>query len=45
MRVEPEYFRCDAWAYIAALDVHHARVFGRCEAPNGIIPLTAWSSR
>ena len=39
MRVEHEYFRCGAWAYIAALDVHHARVFGRCEAKNGIAPL------
>jgi hypothetical protein len=24
--------------YIAALDVHHARIFGRCEAKNGIAP-------
>ena len=38
MRVEHEYWRCGAWAYIAALDVHHARVFGRCEAQNGIAP-------
>ena len=38
MRVDHEYFRCGAWAYIAALDVHHARVFGRCEAKNGIAP-------
>jgi hypothetical protein len=38
MRVEHEYFREGAWAYIAALDVHHARVFGRCEANNGIAP-------
>jgi hypothetical protein len=29
MRVEHEYGRCGAWAYIAALDVHRARVFGR----------------
>jgi len=29
MLVEHEYARCGAWAYIAALDVHHARVFGR----------------
>ena len=36
MRVEHEYARCGAWAYIAALDVHHARVFGRCEATTGI---------
>ena len=27
-----------AWAYIAGLDVHHARIFGRCEAKNGIDP-------
>lgn len=38
MRVEHEYFRCGAWAYIAALDVHHARIFGRCETKNGIAP-------
>lgn len=38
MRVEHEYFRCGAWAYIAALDVHHARIFGRCETQNGIAP-------
>lgn len=35
-RVEHEYVRCGAWAYLAALDVHRARVFGRCEARNGI---------
>ena len=45
MRVDHEYSRCDAWAYIAALDVHHARVFGRCEPKTGTFPLTAWSSR
>ncbi len=38
MRVEHEYTRCGAWAYIAGLDVHHARIFGRCEAKNGIDP-------
>jgi hypothetical protein len=38
MRVEHEYARCGAWAYMAALDVHHARVFGRCEATTGIVP-------
>jgi hypothetical protein len=38
MRVEHEYKRCGAWVYIAALDVHHARVFGRCESKNGIAP-------
>src|ERR1017187_1277788 len=38
MQVEHEYFRCGAWAYIAGLDVHHARIFGRCETQNGIEP-------
>jgi hypothetical protein len=38
MRVEHEYDRCGAWAYLAALDVHHARVFGRCEATTGVDP-------
>lgn len=38
MHVEHEYFRGGSWAYIAALDVHHAKVFGRCESKNGIAP-------
>lgn len=38
MRVEHEYQRRGAWAYVAALDVHRARVFGRCEAKSGIAP-------
>jgi DDE superfamily endonuclease len=38
MRVEHEYERCGAWAYLAALDVHRAKVFGRCERKNGIAP-------
>jgi hypothetical protein len=38
MRVEHEYRRGGAWAYLAALDVHHARLFGRCESKNGIDP-------
>lgn len=37
-RVEHEYRRCGAWAYLAALDVHRAKVFGRCEPHNGIAP-------
>ena len=37
-RVEHEYGRDGAWAYLAALDVHHARLFGRCEATTGIAP-------
>ncbi len=37
-RVEHEYARCGAWAYIAALDVHGAKLFGRCEQTTGIAP-------
>ena len=36
MKVEHEYVRCGAWAYIAALDVHRAKLFGRCERRSGI---------
>ena len=35
MKVEHEYKRAGAWAYLAALDVHHARLFGRCESTTG----------
>ena len=35
-RVEHEYERAGALAYLAAWDVQHARVFGRCEAQTGI---------
>jgi hypothetical protein len=38
MKVEHEYTRCGAWAYIAALDVHRAKLFGRCEKKSGIAP-------
>ena len=38
MRVEHEYKRCGAWAYLAALDVHRAKLFGRCERSTGIAP-------
>jgi hypothetical protein len=38
MRVEHEYTRGGAWAYLAALDVHRAKVFGRCERKTGIAP-------
>ena len=38
MKVEHEYTRCGAWAYLAALDVHRAKLFGRCERKNGIAP-------
>ena len=38
MRVEHEYVRKGAWAYLAAWDVHQARIFGRCEHMTGIAP-------
>lgn len=36
MKVEHEYERRGAVAYIAAWDVHRAQVFGRCDDANGI---------
>ena len=38
MRVNHEYDRGGALAYLAAYDVHRARVFGRTEPTTGIIP-------
>jgi len=38
MRVEHEYDRGGAVAYLAAWDVHRARLFGRCEPTTGIGP-------
>jgi hypothetical protein len=38
MRVEHEYFRQGAWTYVAAGDVHRAKLFGHCEKKNGIAP-------
>jgi DDE superfamily endonuclease len=38
MLVEHEYERGGAWAYLAALDVHRAKLFGRCERTTGIEP-------
>jgi hypothetical protein len=38
MRVEHEYDRHGALAYLAAWDVHQAKVFGRCEDTSGIAP-------
>jgi hypothetical protein len=38
MRVEFEYERGGALAYLAAWDVRRARVFGRCESTTGIEP-------
>ncbi len=38
MRVEHEYDRGGALAYLAAYDVHRAQVMGRCEDTTGIVP-------
>ena len=38
MKVEHEYERLGAWAYLAALDVHGPKLFGRCETSSGIGP-------
>jgi len=38
MRVEHEYERKGAWAYLAAWDVRRAKVFGRCERKTGLVP-------
>jgi hypothetical protein len=38
MKVEHEYARGGALAYVAAWDVHRAKLFGRCEAKSGIAP-------
>lgn len=35
-RLEHEYERLGAWAYLAAWDVRRARLFGRCEPKTGI---------
>jgi hypothetical protein len=40
MRVEHEYDRGGALAYLAAWDVHQATVFGRCEPTTGIEPFS-----
>jgi transposase len=41
MRVNHEYKRGGAVAYLAAYDVHQARVFGGCAASTGIVPFMA----
>ncbi len=38
MRIEHEYGRGGALAYLAAWDVHRAKLFGRCEPSTGIEP-------
>ena len=39
-RVEFEYRRGGTLAYLAALDVHHATVMGRCAPTTGIVPFS-----
>ncbi len=39
-RVEFEYRRGGTLAYLAALDVHHATVLGRCTPSTGIVPFS-----
>ena len=41
MRVSHDYHRGGALAYLAAYDVHRAKIYGRCEATTGIEPFTA----
>jgi hypothetical protein len=41
MRINHEYTRGGALAYLAAYDVHQARVFGRCAPSTGIVPFMA----
>ncbi|MEO9221630.1 MAG: IS630 family transposase [Mycobacteriaceae bacterium] len=41
MRVNHDYHRRGALAYLAAYDVHRADVFGRCQDTTGIVPFTA----
>jgi hypothetical protein len=38
MKVEHEYERCGAWAYLAAWDVRRAKIYSRCEKKTGIVP-------
>ncbi len=40
MRIEHDYRRGGALAYLAAWDVHRARVIGRCEHTTGISPFS-----
>jgi hypothetical protein len=45
MRVEHEYFREGAWTYLAAWDLHRAKVFGRCKSKTALLPWIAWLVR
>ena len=41
MRVSHDYHRGGALAYLAAYDVHRAKIHGRCDPTTGIEPFTA----
>jgi hypothetical protein len=41
MRVSHDYHRGGALAYLAAYDVHRAKIYGRCDPTTGIEPFTA----
>ena len=41
MRVNHDYHRRGAVAYLAAYDVHRAQIHGRCEDTTGIVPFAA----
>jgi hypothetical protein len=41
MRVSHDFHRGGALAYLAAYDVHRAKIYGRCDATTGIEPFTA----
>jgi len=41
LRVETEYERGGALAYLAAWDVHRAKLFGRCETKTGTAPFSS----
>jgi Homeodomain-like domain len=41
MRVNHDYHRRGAVAYLAAYDVHRPRIYGRCEDTTGIVPFAA----
>ena len=46
MRVEHDYERGGALAYLAACDVHRGQVIGRCEHTTGIVPfMPGWSTQ
>jgi len=45
MRVNHEYDRGGSLAYLAAYDVHHARVVGHCAAKTGIVPFMSLAEK